>query len=168
MHIPELPGGFWATVRKQFAIIMLSDRCLSCLSCPVCLSVLSVTLVYCGQTVGWIMHQDETWRAYRPRPYRHNVLDGDPPPPSQKGQSPQFSAHICFGQMYGWIKMPHCRELGLGQSAQATLCYMETQLPSSKRGRAPNFRSMSIVAKRLHGSRWHLAWRRASVQDILC
>jgi len=29
---------------------MLSDRCLSCLSCP----VLSVTLVYCGQTVGWI------------------------------------------------------------------------------------------------------------------
>ena len=28
---------------------MLSDRCLS-----VCLSCLSVTLVYCGQTVGWI------------------------------------------------------------------------------------------------------------------
>jgi len=27
---------------------MLSDRCLSVLSC------LSVTLVYCGQTVGWI------------------------------------------------------------------------------------------------------------------
>jgi len=33
---------------------MLTDRCLSDLSCPVCLSVLSVTLVYCGQTVGWI------------------------------------------------------------------------------------------------------------------
>ena len=37
---------------------MLLDRCLSdCLPvlsvCPV-LSVLSVTLVYCGQTVGWI------------------------------------------------------------------------------------------------------------------
>jgi len=35
---------------------MLSDRCLSVLSVclSVCLSVLSVTLVYCGQTVGWI------------------------------------------------------------------------------------------------------------------
>jgi len=40
---------------------MLADRCLSVLSvCLVCLSVLScpvlsVMLVYCGQTVGWIM-----------------------------------------------------------------------------------------------------------------
>jgi len=30
---------------------MLSHRCLSCRVCPFCLSVLSVTLVYCGQTV---------------------------------------------------------------------------------------------------------------------
>ena len=28
----------------------------------------------------------------------------------------------------------------------------------------PNFRPMSIVAKRLDGSRWHLAWKWASVQ----
>ena len=43
---------YWATVCKTVGP-MLSDRCLSCLSvCPVCLSVcLSVTLVYCGQTV---------------------------------------------------------------------------------------------------------------------
>jgi len=34
---------------------MLSDGCLSCSACPVCLSVYpSVTLVYCGQMVGWI------------------------------------------------------------------------------------------------------------------
>jgi len=38
------------------------------------------------------------------------VLDGDPAP-SQKvggarGQSPQFSAHVCFGQTAGCIKMP--------------------------------------------------------------
>ena len=33
--------------------------------------------------------------------------------------------------------------------------------PSPKRGRSspPNFRPMFIVAKRLDGSRWHLAWR---------
>ena len=121
--------------------------------------------VYRAQTASWIMMPFGTKVGLDRSDI---VLRGDPAPPPQKGQSPQFSAHICFGQMYGWIKMPHCRELGLGQSAQATLCYMETQLPSSKRGRAPNFRSMSIVAKRLHGSRWHLAWRRASVQDILC
>ena len=35
---------------------MLSDSCLTCLfvCMNVCLSVLSVTVVYCGQTVGWI------------------------------------------------------------------------------------------------------------------
>jgi len=38
---------FWATVCKTVRA-MLSDRC------HVCLSVLSVTLVHCGQTVGWI------------------------------------------------------------------------------------------------------------------
>jgi len=41
----------WATVCKTVRP-MLSGRCLSVLS--VCLPVLSVTLVYCGQTVGWI------------------------------------------------------------------------------------------------------------------
>jgi len=30
--------------------------------------------------------------------------------------------------------------------------------PSPKGDRAPNFRPLSIVAKRLNGSRWHLAW----------
>jgi len=47
---------FWATVCKTVRP-MLSDRC-PVLSCPVllsCLSVyLSLTLVYCGQTVGRI------------------------------------------------------------------------------------------------------------------
>jgi len=37
---------FWATVCKTIRP-MLSKRCLSC-------SVLSMTLVYCGQTAGWI------------------------------------------------------------------------------------------------------------------
>jgi len=44
----------------------------------------------------------------------HIVLDGDPVPPPQRGTATQFSAHICCGQMAGWIKMPLGREIGLG------------------------------------------------------
>jgi len=42
-----LTVSFWATVCKTVRPMLL-DRC------PVCLSRLSVTLVYCGQVVGWI------------------------------------------------------------------------------------------------------------------
>jgi len=44
----------------------------------------------------------------------HIGLDRDPAPPPSKGQSPQFSAHICCGQMAGWIKMPLGIEVGFG------------------------------------------------------
>ena len=44
----------------------------------------------------------------------HIVLDGDPAPHRPKGHSPQFSAHICCGQMAGWIKMPLGMEIGSG------------------------------------------------------
>ena len=42
--------------------------------------------------------------------------------------------------------------------------------PLPKRGRSPlpNFRPMSNVAKRLDGSRWHLAWGSALVHATLC
>jgi len=52
---------------------MLSDRC------PVCpfLSVMSVTLVYCGQTVGWIKMKLGIQVGLGPG---HTVLDGDPAP----------------------------------------------------------------------------------------
>jgi len=42
------------------------------------------------------------------------VLNGDPAPFPKRGQSLQFSAHICCGQMAGWIKMPRGKEVGLG------------------------------------------------------
>jgi len=42
------------------------------------------------------------------------VLDGDPAPPPPKGHSPQFSAHVCCGQMAAWIKMSLGMEVGLG------------------------------------------------------
>jgi len=84
---------------------MLSDCCLSV--CP----VLSVTLVYCGQTVGWIKMKLGTEVGIGPS---HSVLDGEPAPSPQRGTTPQFSAHVCCGQTAGWIKMPLGKEVGLG------------------------------------------------------
>ena len=47
----------------------------------------------------------------------HIVLDGDPAlPPPKVHSTPQFSAHICCGQMAGWIKMPLCSKVGLDPS----------------------------------------------------
>ena len=46
----------------------------------------------------------------------HIVLDWDLAPPPPKGHSPQFSPHICFGQMAGCIKMPLGMEVGLSPS----------------------------------------------------
>jgi len=81
---------------------MLNDHCLSV--CRVCL----VTLVYCGQTVGWIKMPLGMEVGLCPD---HIVLDGDPaPPPQKKRDSPQFSAHVCCGQTAGWIKMSLGRE----------------------------------------------------------
>ena len=88
------------------------------MSCPVltcllsdCLSCLSVTLVYCGQTVGWI-------KMKLGKQVGHIVLDGDPAiqaSPSTKGVEPppQFSAHFYCGQTAGCIKMPLSMAVGL-------------------------------------------------------
>jgi len=119
---------------------MLSDRCLSVMSC---LSVLSVTLMYCGQMVGWIKTKLGRQISLSPS---HIVLDEDPASPPQRGTVPQFSAHICCGQMAGWIKMPHGREVGLDPS---NIVRWGPSSSAPKRGTSPNFRPMSIVAKRL-------------------
>jgi len=47
----------------------------------------------------------------------HNVLGGDPAPLPERGRSavpPEFSAHICCGQMAEWIKMSIGMEVGFG------------------------------------------------------
>jgi len=80
------------------------------------------------------------------------------------GQSPlQFSAHVYCGQMAGWIKMPLGTEIGLIAS-DILLDGDPAPPPPEGGGGAPNFRSMSIVAKQLDGSRWHLVRRKASAQ----
>jgi len=75
-------------------------------------------------------------------------------PLPQRGHSLQLSAHICWGQMAGWIKMPLGMEVGLGPGDFGR---WGPSSPLLERGGAPNFRRMSIVAKRLNGSRctWH-------------
>ena len=85
------------------------------------------------------------------------VLDIIKQLPSSKGQSTEFSAHICCGQMVGWIKMLHDREVGLSPS---DIVLDGDPLPLPKKGgRAHNFRHMPIMAKRLDGSRWYSACR---------
>jgi len=116
---------------------VLSDRY------PVCHGCLSVTLVYCGQVVGWIkiklgtevglgpghseldvdpapppcllwIHQDATSYGGRPRPRRHCVRWSPAPPPVEGAQPPpKKSAHVRCGQTAGWIKMLLDMEVGL-------------------------------------------------------
>jgi len=79
----------------------------------------------------------------------HIALDGDPAPPPPEGHSPQFSAHVCCGQMAGWIKMPLGTEVGLGPGD--FVLDGDTAPLTKKGGRAPSFWPMSHVAKRLDG-----------------
>ena len=79
------------------------------------------------------------------------VLDGDPARPPPKGHRPQFSAHICCGQMAAWIKMPLDIEVGLGPG-DFVLDRDPAPLPKGGGERSPpNFRPMFIAAKPLDG-----------------
>jgi len=82
---------FWATVCKTVRPICYIGP----LSCPVCLSV---TLVYCGQTVGRIKMKLGRQVGLCPG---HIVLDGNRAPPPKKGAQPPI-----FRETAGWIKMP--------------------------------------------------------------
>jgi len=65
---------------------------------------------------GW-MGQDATWYGGRPRPRPHCARCGPSSPLPKKGDTaPQFLAHVCCGQMPGWIKRPLGMELGFCSS----------------------------------------------------
>ena len=72
---------FWATVCKTVRP-MLSDRCLVCLS---------VTLVYCGQTVGWIKTKLGKQAGLGPG---HIVLDGTSYPSPKGEQRPILGTYL--------------------------------------------------------------------------
>jgi len=116
---------------------------------------------------GWL-DQDVTWYRGRPHPRRHCVR-WEPHCPSQKGgRAPQFLAHVYCGQTAGWIKMTFGMEVGLGPRPHCARWRPSSPPQKKGGGTAPNFRPMSIVAKRLDGQRCHSAWRYVSAQATLC
>ena len=78
--------------------------------------------------------------------------------PRQKGRGapPQFSAHVYCGQTAGCMKVVLGMEVGLGPVH--IVLDGHTALLPKKGDRAPHFRPIFIVAKRLDASRCHLVW----------
>jgi len=137
---------------KRFAICYQTVISLS--DCP----VLSVTLVHCGQTVGWIKMKLGMQVGLAPG---HIVLDARGPSfTSPKGHSPTiFGPYALWSN--GWMHQDATwyREIGVGQS-DTVLDGDQAPLPKGGASPvAPNFMPISIVAKWLDGSRWHLACR---------
>jgi len=91
----------------------------------------------------------------------NTVRWGPSSPPQKKGaqQPTQFSAHVCGGQMAGWVKMPLGMVVGLGSGYIAS---------DGDPAPPPNFWPTSVVAKQLNGSRCHLLGRQTSAQATLC
>jgi len=126
---------------KRFALCYPSVVCLCC----AVLSCLSVTLMYCGQTVEPIKMKMGKQVGLCPV---HIVLGGDRALPPPKGHSlSEFSAHTCCGQMAARIKMPLGMELGLDPGD--FVLDRDPAQPPQKGAEPPDFRSMFIVAKRL-------------------
>jgi len=136
--------------------------------------------VHCGKTAAWIKMPLGTEIGLGPDDI---ASDGDPALPPEKGggtpspifgpcllwpngwmdqdcggRAPQFSSHFYCGQTAACINinMPLGMEVGL--SADDFVLHGDLA-PSPKRAEPPNFRPMSIVANRLHGSRCHLVRR---------
>ena len=103
------------------------------------------------------MDQHATWYGGR-LGLRYIVLDGDPSPHPVMRHSPQFSANVRCGQTARWTKTPLGMEVGLGPGD-----FVFDRVPATPRKKGtpprPNFWPMSIVAKRLDGSRCHLVRR---------
>jgi len=133
---------------KRFAL------CYRSVVCPV-LSVLSVCNVRALWPNRWT-DQDETWHAGRPRPWPHCVR-WEPSYLSPKGAQPHpifgpylLRPNVCVDQDATWYgARPQPRRLCVRWRPRSTL-------PKRDRAPLPNFRPISIVAKRLHASRCHL------------
>ena len=73
-------------------------------------------------------------------------------PPIKRHSSPRFSPYVYYGQTAGLIKTPLGTEVDLAPGD----IVLNGDPGPLKRGTAPTFRPMSIVAKRPEGSRCHL------------
>jgi len=93
----------------------------------------------------------------------HIVLDGDSPPLTQRDTAPPIFEPSVVAK---WLDGLRCQLHGM---AQATLLDGDpAPLPKKGAEPLPNFWPMSIVVKRLNGSRRHLARRWALLQATLC
>ena len=86
----------------------------------------------------------------------HIALHGDPASLPNKETDPPISAHFYWVQTAGCIKMPLGMEVGF---SPGDFVLDGDPAPTQKGVQPPNYRPMSIVAKRLHGSRCHLVRR---------
>jgi len=111
--------------------------------------------VYCGQTAAWTKMPLGMEVCLGPG---HIVLDGDQA--QLPKLQPPFSAHVYCGQTTGWIKMPLGMMVGLGPG---NIVLDADPAPPQGAQLAPppkkKIRPMSVVAKRLDGSRCHLVRR---------
>ena len=108
--------------------------------------------IHCGQTAARIKMPLGMEVGLSPGDF---VLDGDLALPLPKGrwrpgaESPNFSAHGYCCRTAGWIKMVRGMEVGLGL---VHIVLDGDRAPHPKKGgRAPNFRPMFILVKRLDG-----------------
>jgi len=118
---------------------MLSERC------PVP-SVLSVTLVYSGQTIGRIKMKLGMQVGLGPG---HIALDGDPAPPTpKKGHS---AVGPCLLRPNGWVDLDATWYGGRPRPKRLCVRWEPSFPPPKKREQSLNFRPMCVVAKRLDG-----------------
>jgi len=99
IHITQWQFESKDKAQKRFAL------CYQTVVCPVC-PVLSVTLVYCGQTVTWMNVKLGMGVGLGPGDI---ALDGNPAPLRKGAQHPRYSAHVYCYQ----TKMPLATEVGL-------------------------------------------------------
>jgi len=91
---------------KWFALCYQTVVCLSvCYVCP----VLSATLVYCGQTVGWIKMKLGMQVDLDPG---HIVLDGVPASLPQKGHRPLNFWPVSLSVVGKWLDGSRCHLVG--------------------------------------------------------
>ena len=112
--------------------------------------------VCCGQMAGWIKMTLGMEVGLGPGDTVLDVLDASSPSP-KRAQPPIFGPYLLCPN--GWMDQDATWQGGRPQPKRHCVGWGLSS-PFPKRGRSlPNFRPMSIAARRLHGSRCHLAWR---------
>jgi len=111
--------------------------------------------VFCGQMAGWIKMALGMKMGLGPG---HIVLDGEPALLPQKGAEPPiFGPFLLWSN--GWMNQDGIWYGGRLQPRRLCVRWGPS-FPSPKGAQSsPNFRPVSIAAKRLDGLRWYLVWR---------